>query len=167
MKRGIRFVLGLLVAYLMVFEGSTAFARGPSPYGPQGKRFGAGLYLGEPTGLTFKGYLTERWALDGVAAWSFVDDAFTLVFDGTYEFLDIPLDTRVITVPFYAGVGGKIGVNAGPTDRTTAAIRVPVGVAAQWVNYPVEVFLEIGPGVQVAPESDFDLTGGIGARFYF
>lgn len=165
MKKRSRWIGVLLVAVLI--GPSIALCKSPSPHGPEDKRFGAGLYLGEPTGLTVKGYLTERFALDGVAAWSFTNDAFTLIGDVTYEFLDIPVDTNTITLPFYAGAGVKIGINSGPGDDTSVGIRVPVGVAVQWVEYPIEVFFELAPGIEMAPATDFDLTGGVGVRFYF
>lgn len=136
-------------------------------YGPESKRFGAGLYLGEPTGFTFKGYLTEKFAIDGIAAWAFRDKAFTVIGDVTYDFLDIPIDSDVVTLPFYVGAGAKLEFSAGPRDETIAGIRVPVGVSVQWINHPVEVFAEIAPGVEVVPSTEFDLMGGIGVRYYF
>lgn len=163
-----RILLSSFLAVLLTVCAAPALqAKSPSAYGPKGKRFGVGLHLGEPTGFTLKGYLTQRWALDGIFAWSFIDDALTIIGDATFEILDIPVDTNVITLPFYVGGGGKVAINAGHDDRTEAAIRVPVGLAVQWVNHPVEVFLELGPGVKVAPETEFDLTGGIGVRYYF
>lgn len=164
MKKLCSCLIGFLLSLILC---APVLADPPSPYGPKGKRVGVGVYLGEPTGFTFKGYLTERFAVDGIAAWSFTDDAFTLIGDVTYEFLDIPVDTTVITLPFYAGGGGKVAINAGADDHTEVAIRVPVGLAVQWVQYPVEIFFEVAPGIDVAPETEFDLTGGIGARFYF
>jgi hypothetical protein len=32
---------------------------------------------------------------------------------------------------------------------------------------PVEIFLEIVPGLDLIPGTDFDLDGAIGARYYF
>lgn len=157
--------LGLAVL-LFISAASVASAESPAPYGPKGKRFGAGLHLGEPTGFTLKGYLTQRFALDGIIAWSFVDEALTIIGDGTFEILDIPVGSHVITLPFYAGAGVKVGIDD-ENDDTVVAVRVPVGLAVQWVNHPVEVFLEIAPGVGLAPETNFDLTGGIGVRYYF
>lgn len=156
----------VMAALSLSLGAGRAWAKEPSPYGPKGKRFGVGLHLGEPTGFTLKGYVSKRFAIDGIVAWSFVDEAFTLIGDATFEILDIPVDSQVITLPFYAGAGVKVGIND-KNDDTVVAIRVPVGVAVQWVNTPVEIFLEIAPGVGVAPETNFDLTGGIGARFYF
>jgi hypothetical protein len=158
--------VGLLAA---VLTHQAAAAAESSSYGPKSKRFGAGLYLGDPTGLTLKGYLTERLALDAIVAWSFIESSFTLIGDVTYDILDIPVNASSFTLPFYAGAGGKVGFDKGGNGdgETIAAIRVPVGVAMQFVNYPIEVFLEVAPGVQIIQETEFDLTGGIGARFYF
>lgn len=156
-----------MIMPLMLAVAPLAMAETPSPYGPEGKRFGAGIYLGEPTGFTLKGYPSERFALDGIAAWSFSEEAFTIIGDATYDILDIPVESSVITLPFYVGGGVKIAINAGRNNLTTFGMRVPVGLAVQWVKYPVEVFLELAPGVGIAPDTEFDLTGGLGARFYF
>lgn len=160
------FAVAALLASLLAHN--PVFAA-PAAYGPESRRFGAGLYLGDPTGLTLKGYLTERLALDGIFAWSFIESSLTLIGDVTYDILDIPVNASSFTLPFYAGAGGKIGFDKGGNGdgKTIAAIRVPVGVAMQFVNYPVEVFFEVAPGIQIIPDSEFDLTGGIGARFYF
>jgi hypothetical protein len=141
-------------------------AETPAAYGPEGKRFGIGVYLGEPTGFTGKGFITERLAIDGIVAWSFVDSQFTMIGDATYEFVDIPIHSNVISLPFYAGAGGKVGISNN-SNQTRVGIRIPIGVAAQWKNYPVEAFAELSPGVDVAPSTSFDMTGGVGARFYF
>lgn len=167
MKQKKRWMRSCVMVLALLLVSLPALARKPSPYGPEGKRFGAGLYLGEPIGFTLKGYLTERWSLAGAAGWSFVDDSFALKFDGLYDFLDIPVDTSVITLPFYAGIGGFFSADGGNDDNAEGGILIPVGLAVQWTNYPVEAFLEIEPGIAVAPATDFELMGGIGARFYF
>jgi hypothetical protein len=164
-----RVLISVVVAatvFFMTAAARPALARTPSAYGPEGKRFGAGLYLGEPIGITLKGYLTQRWALMGAAGWSFPEEAFTLKVDGTYDILDIPVDTQVITLPFYLGVGGFMEINENH-EHSEGGIVVPVGLAVQWSKYPVEAFVELEPGIAVAPDTEFELMGGIGARFYF
>lgn len=140
-----------------------------SPYGPKGNRFGVGLYVGDPTGFTFKGYLTQQWAIQGIFAWSFANESFTMIGDAVFDFFDIPVETKKFRLPFYAGVGAKVGLDKGGRNknRTVGGIRIPVGVAMQFVKYPIEVFFEVAPGMEVAPSTDFDITGGLGARFYF
>ncbi len=163
----------IVLALMMMAISLPAMAKGDSSsknaaaYGPESKRIGAGIYLGEPIGFTVKGYVTEKFAIDGIAAWGFRDKAFTVIGDVTYDCLDIPIDSDVATFPFYAGAGAKVEFKAGPNDDTMVGVRIPVGVAAQWRNYPIEMFVELAPGVGVVPSTRFDITGGIGARFYF
>jgi hypothetical protein len=162
-------VFKIVLVSSFLFVSHFAYAD-PSDYGPQHKRFGVGLIIGEPTGLTGKGYLTQQWAIDGIVSWSFVDKGVTLISDATYDFFDLPVETQKVTIPFYVGVGAKLTINKERTnkpDKTSGAIRVPIGLAAQWTDYPIEVFLELAPGIEIAPETEFDVTGGIGARFYF
>lgn len=138
-------------------------------FGPKSKRLGAGFHLGDPTGFSMKGYLSKYLAADGIVAWSFVEESLTFIGDVTYEFFDIPTEATTVTFPFYAGVGGKVAFDrAGKNNgRTIGAVRIPVGVAAQWMTYPIEVFFELSPGMEFAPETVIDVTGGIGARFFF
>lgn len=138
-------------------------------YGPKEKKFGAGIVLGDPTGFTLKGYVAPKLAIDGFVSWSFVEEAFVLIGDVIYEFAEIPVETRKITLPFYAGAGAKIGVDQGGknNNRTVAGLRIPVGIAVQFVQYPIEIFLEVAPGMEVAPSTAVDVTGGLGGRYYF
>ncbi|MBI2345664.1 MAG: DUF3996 domain-containing protein [Deltaproteobacteria bacterium] len=156
------------MVFLLVAIGVPAWA-GVSPHGPEGKRFGLGIVLGDPTGLTGKGYVSERLAVDGIVSWSFIDEAVTLIGDVTYDFFDLSMAGAAVGIPFYAGVGGKVafderGKNA---DRTLVGIRVPVGLAFQWAQHPIELFIEVAPGIELAPATTVDITGGLGARFYF
>lgn len=162
-------ILIFFASFCAVTLFAVALLAGGSEYGPKGKRFGAGIIAGEPTGISLKGYLSRYLALDGIASWSFVDRGLTLIGDVTYDFLDIPLSSSSVTLPFYAGVGGKVAIRPRGRDdhKTIVGIRVPVGVAVQWINYPVEVFFEAGPGIDLVPKTQFDITGGIGARYYF
>jgi len=166
----LRAVTPFIVIIFVVFHSFSSFGAESEPYGPQEKRFGAGIIVGEPTGLALKGYVTPEFAIDGIVSWSFVDDALTLIGDLTYEFFDIPTSDLKFTLPFYAGGGVKIGFDRRGKKskrKTIVGIRIPVGVAMHFSTYPIEIFVELAPGIEVAPKSAFDFTGGIGARFYF
>ncbi len=159
-------VLGVLALGAMLSAEAVA---GAGDYGPKGKRFGAGIYLGEPTGITFKGYLSHSLAIQGLGAWSFVDKSVLGAVDVTYDFVNIPVNSSTVKLPFYAGVGGWIGSDRGGRDegRTVAGVRIPVGIAVQFQNHPVEISFEVAPGVAVAPSTRAEVMGGIGVRFYF
>ena len=161
-----------IIPFLLVFlftAASLGHAKSATPYGPKSKRIGAGLYFGEPIGVTVKGYLTKQWALNGIASWSFVEDAFTLIGDATYDLFDLPENSANFSLPFYAGVGAKLGFGekGANNNKTIFAVHIPVGLAMQFTKQPIEISLELAPGVQMTPKTAFDLTGGLAARFYF
>lgn len=137
-------------------------------FGPEQKRFGLGIIAGEPTGITAKGYLTPKVAVSGIASWSLVNESFTLISDVSYQFFDLA-DTSTVSVPFYVGAGALLGFDQGGKNdgKTLFGVRVPVGVSVQWDNHPFEVFLEVAPGIEMVPDTEFEMTGGVGARFYF
>lgn len=158
---------GLAFFGFILFMGlfKPAFA---TDYGPQGKKFGLGIILGEPSGVTGKYYLSEKFAIDGIVSWSFMDESLVLIADGTYEIVNLSTSASKMSFPLYIGVGAKLTL-AGDDNNDDAlfGIRVPIGIALQWDNHPFEVFFEIAPGFEFIPDGEFDLTGGIGARYYF
>lgn len=155
-----------LLSLIFVLGAQSAQA---SSYGPEQKRFGVGLVAGEPTGFTAKWYFAESLAIDGIASWSFVDESFTLISDVTWDIVELDVNTNEVSVPVYIGAGALLGFDQGGKNdgKTLFGVRVPVGIAAQWENHPFEVFLEVAPGIGFAPSTDFHMTGGIGARFFF
>jgi hypothetical protein len=42
-----------------------------------------------------------------------------------------------------------------------------VGLAYAFADVPIDLFLEVAPILNVVRDTEFDLEGGIGARFYF
>lgn len=173
MKHAIKLVLCSILFFFVLSPVTDAYGRSyTSPaheYGPQGRRFGLGIIAGDPTGLSAKGYVTPKFAIDGIVAWSFVDGGFMMIGDLTYEFFDFSTGMSDFSVPFYVGAGAKVGFDrrGKNSGRTIVGVRVPVGVAMQFVKYPIEVFFEVAPGIELAPSTEFDITGGIGVRWYF
>lgn len=161
-----KFFMPLLALMLIVFLPQSSRA---DDYGPQSRRVGVGIIAGDPTGVTVKGYVAPRTAINGIASWSFIDDAFTLIGDVTYDLLEIDTRSQPLSLPFYVGAGGKFVANNKntPGSDSSFGVRVPVGVAAQFEKIPLEISVEVGPGIELVPETEFDITGGIAARFYF
>lgn len=126
--------------------------------------FGIGIILGEPTGVTVKNWLTEKTAVDFAIAWSFSGSEDALHLHGDYiihNFSLIPVDEG--EMPFYFGVGGRIKFE----DDASVAVRVPLGIDYLFANAPVDLFLEIVPMLELAPDTDFELNGGLGVRYFF
>ena len=139
-----------------------------APAAAQGP-FGLGVVVGEPSGVSAKYFLDARHAVDLALDFSVVDDAFYV--HGDYV-LHVP--SLLAGLPggrwlAYVGVGGKVKVRERKKDRDEAglSVRVPLGVAWMPKAAPIDVFLEVVPGVQVLPSTDPDVDVGLGVRWFF
>ena len=128
-----------------------------------GGPFGLGIILGEPTGISLKLWLGDNHAVDGAVAWSFQDDGSFYVHGSyLYHFPElISVDTG--SLPVYIGIGGKFSLR----DDPYVGIRVPVGLSYIFATAPVDIFLEIAPGIGLLPSTKADWGAGIGVRYYF
>jgi hypothetical protein len=129
----------------------------------QDSGFGLGIILGEPTGLGGKIWLTDLTAVDIAAAWSFSgENAFHIHADYLYHKFDL-FDVERGRLPLYFGIGGRIKLE----DDSVVSIRFPVGIAYLFEGVPVDLFFEIVPMLDIAPDTDFTLNGGVGFRYFF
>lgn len=126
--------------------------------------FGFGAMLGAPTGLSLKYWLNETAAIDGALAWHFGDNSqFQIHTDYLWH---LPISGVTVPngkLPFYVGAG--LRVIAG--DHSNAGIRIPLGLSYLVERAPVEVFAEVVPVVKFAPDTEGDIDGAIGVRYYF
>jgi hypothetical protein len=160
-----RYVRGLILTVILIVCFSVSAKS-------QQKGFGLGIMFGEPTGISFKGWLSERSAIDGGLGWSFAHNGSVHIHaDYLYHFYDVFNTPRL---PLYLGVGGRIKLqntnNNGHNDNSNdvrIGIRVPFGISYQFAEVPVDIFLEIAPILDLNPETDGSVNGAIGARFYF
>jgi hypothetical protein len=132
---------------------------------------GVGIVLGEPTGLTAKQWLGRGHAVDAAAAWSFADET-ALHFQMDYLFhRPGPPEIEAPGLFFHFGLGGRIKLvddeGRGKDDDDRIGVRFPLGLDYLFAKSPLEAFLEIAPILDLAPESDFEINGGIGLRYYF
>ena len=130
----------------------------------QDKGFGLGIILGEPTGVSAKLWTSSENAFDFAAAWSFQGDGHLLLqADYVWHiFRLIPVESGKL--PFYVGVGGRVVF---AEDDAVIGVRVPLGLDYMFSNAPVDIFVELVPILDLAPSTDFDFNGGIGARYWF
>jgi hypothetical protein len=131
------------------------------------KYAGVGFIVGEPTGLSAKFFLNNEHALQFGLAWS-LDGANELHLQGDYIWhryglIDLKNGDEM---PLYFGVGGRFIFSEGDKDDIFG-IRFPVGLDYLFTNYPFDIFVEIVPILDLTPDSDFDLEGALGARFWF
>ncbi len=125
--------------------------------------FSAGVMIGEPTGLTAKLWLSQTSALDLAVAWSFVGTGRVYVHGDYLVHSNNVLRDVPGTTLLYGGVGAKLLI----ADNPVIGVRIPLGVTYLFGNVPLELFLEIAPGLRLLPETQFDGGAGIGIRYQF
>ena len=128
----------------------------------QDSGLGAGIIIGEPTGLSGKTWLSSNDAIDAGMAWSISNGWFHIHADYLrHVFGLIPVEKGKL--PLYFGIGAKIGFG----NDVSLGARVPVGLAYLFDGTPLDVFIEIVPGLEIIPDTQFDMGGGIGVRYWF
>ncbi len=128
----------------------------------QGK-FGLGIVVGEPTGVSAKYWTNGSNAFDFGAAWSFKRDG-NLLLQADYVWHTFSLiPVREGKLPFYFGIGGRVIFSGDPL----IGARIPIGLDYILANAPLDVFAEVVPILDLAPSTNFNLGGGIGVRFWF
>lgn len=126
---------------------------------------GVGLIVGEPTGLSVKYWLSDDEAVDAGAGWSFSGhDSFHLHADYlVHRFEIIDTDEDAGRAPLYYGIGARI---KDKRDGTALGARVPLGISYMFADTPFDLFAEIVPILDLAPDVDLDINVAIGFRFY-
>ena len=125
--------------------------------------FELGVIIGEPTGISYRQFLSSSQALDLAVGWSTKHDNFDL--HGSYLFhtrSDIRLNGQ--RLPFYYGPGGRLKFDK---DDIIIGFKVPLGLYYPFKKFPFSAFIEISPGLNITPDTDFDIMGGIGFRYIF
>jgi hypothetical protein len=169
------FVLGLIATSLLmmasiaraddqIVEGVIA----DQPY--DGYRFGVGAVVGDPTALTLKGRFDSNNALQLHVGWGPIEPnggRLTFALDYLAHFTIFSSETaKTGALSPYVGLGAKMGIREEP-DAVVLGARVPLGLAFLFREAPIELFLEVVPGVYVFPAVAALVDGGIGARVYF
>ena len=129
----------------------------------QDSGFGAGVIFGTQTGLSLKLWTGETTAIAAGMSWSFVDQGYFNIHADMliHRFNLIPVNEGEL--PIYFGLGLKLGFG----NDVKIGIRVPIGLDYMFDTVPIDIFVEIAPGLQLTPATAFDLDGGLGARYYF
>lgn len=141
--------------------GATAKTQSSSDHG----NLGLGVIFGEPTGLSAKLWTTEITAIDLGVAWSFSNDGQFHIF-GDYLFHHFGLfDVSKGSLPVYIGLGGRVLFREDKKD--IIGVRLPIGIEYYFEDWPLAVFGEVVPILDLTPDTDGDISGGIGVRFYF
>jgi hypothetical protein len=150
MKKGV-----LILALVIVLFSGVALS--------QDKDFGLGIILGEPTGISAKKWLDDNSALDAAVAWSLVTpSSFHLHADYLYHDFNL-FSVKKGKLPLYFGIGFRIRIG----DEDRIGIRIPVGLSYLFEQSPLDIFLELGPVLDLTPATKLRLTSSVGIRYFF
>lgn len=154
-------------------------------------RFGLGLELGAPSGLSAKYFLGGKMAIQGgigvIESWGY--DGFHVHAEAIWHPVVLKR-AAAVDIPLYVGVGGRfLSYDHGRADRcwngrsydpcrngdSVIGLRAPVGVAFMLKNTPMDFFVEIALVVDILHIRndygyDYDRTGlygSVGGRYYF
>lgn len=167
MKRFIYFLMILFLflnLYLSIFaKTKTVSQTYYSETYKAAKGFGAGLIFGLSSGISLKNWVSRDGALQFDVSWDFHWGAIGV--GVAYLFHNFKLiEVRDSLLPLYFGIKGWIGLSS----RSLAlGVQVPVGIV--WIpkEAPIDVFLQVEPGIGLIPSTGFAPNAGIGIRYYF
>jgi hypothetical protein len=144
----------LLLAILIAFCSAAGTAQ---------EGFGIGIIVGEPTGISFKNWLSPTRAIDGAAAWSFEgDDALHLHADYLFHNGNLA-QVEGGKLLLYYGLGARLKLQ----EHSRLGVRIPFGAAYLLRASPLDFFLEIVPIMDLVPDTELEFNGGFGIRLYF
>lgn len=121
---------------------------------------GAGIILGNPTGVTAKLWRNKTEALDAGMGFS---EELALYADYLWHGWNILPQPSKGKLPAYIGVGLQVRT----FSPNQYGIRAVAGIAYWLPHNPIEIFLELVPVFRLSPDSAIGSYGGIGLRYYF
>jgi hypothetical protein len=168
-------------------SGSTYRSSGGGGHAYHGhKKFGLGLELGEPDGLNGKVFVNPTGAID--FGLGYIYDHYYYG-DGLHIYGDylwhpaVLANTPSFALPFYVGVGLRFwsfhycdGNNVCDYGGSAVGIRVPFGLAFDFKNAPLDIFIQAIPVLdflggdyymRYRDREHFGIDGSIGIRFWF
>lgn len=142
------------------------FASTTEAYDAPHGRFGIGVVLGEPTGISGKFWISNSGAIDALLGWQFTYNWMVAQSGYLHHFQIRGVSKGSLAA--YIGAGGILFAdfsNDPLQSRVSFAARVPLGL--EYIYNPISFYAEVEPLVLLYPEPDFGFGGGIGFRFYF
>ena len=142
----------------------------------QNKKFGLGIIIGEPTGVSSKLWTSSTNAFDFGIGWSiggdrvgkydgYYDGGSRVHFHMDYLWHSFNAISSIERFPLYYGIGGRL--NSGAGYNSSFAIRGVIGIAWLPRDTPLDIFLEVVPSLQLVTSTGFGIDAGIGTRFFF
>ena len=173
------FAPALLLCLSLSARADTAVVIETAPYTTSdAPRWGLGMMLGEPTGITLKRYLGGRHAFDVYLGGAY-GPGVRVGFDYLWGIARLLSDRSAADLNFYLGVGPFVGVLRGPCGGIDnwryqcdgdlyAGGRMPIGLELKFRTAPFSLGLEVAPGLAFAPgRAGYIVDASLVARVLF
>ena len=121
---------------------------------------GAGVILGNPTGVTGKYWIDGTRAVDVGLGFSTDLAVYGDYLWHGWNVLPQPAQGKM---PVYLGLGAQVRT----LDDAEFGIRTVAGIAYWLPNNPVELFFEVVPVFRLTPGTSVGLDAGLGLRYYW
>jgi len=132
----------------------------------EARNFGLGLIIGDPTGLSLKGFLSADHAIDGAVGLGLIG-GHDLIVQADFLWL-FPLHRwSSATLDMHLGVGPKLGIKNKGEDEVRIGARGPFGVSVMFLEAPFDVFAEVAAGLWILKDVKLDVDVAIGGRYWF
>lgn len=119
-----------------------------------------GVILGEPTGLSLKHWQSNDTAFDAALAWSLSGNESVHLHANYLKHNWLDVDSG--SLAFYYGIGARALLS----DNSRFGVRVPIGLQYLIPDSRLGLFFEVAPLLDLIPDTDFDVNGGIGIRYF-
>ncbi len=122
-----------------------------------------GLMFGEPTGVSYKYFITDVNAIDACAAISFIPDAvFQLSADFLRHYYHFA-NAGEGRLPLVYGAGLAVQFR----KETRLGIRIPVGLTYIIQKLPLALFIDVAPRFDIVPDTEVSINAAVGIRYRF
>ncbi len=162
----------VVFALCVILVASPAFADDQDGRSAEKGTFGAGIIIGEPTGVTAKLYVKDDQALQAAAGFAFVGGGIHMHLD--YVFHPVILQSRDSFVLLaYVGPGVRLIQYRDGRDQDFVALglRAVGGLLFDFKGNPLDAFVEVGGVLEYGFDDDEGfgpaLNVAAGVRYYF
>jgi hypothetical protein len=132
----------------------------------EARTFGLGVILGDPTGVSAKGFLSADHAIDGAVGLGLIGGQ-DLIVQADFLWLFQVQRWSSATLDLHLGVGPKLGIKGKGDDEIRIGARAPFGLSVMFLEAPFDVFAEVAAGLWVVKDVKLDVDVAIGGRYWF
>jgi len=123
---------------------------------------GLGLMLGDPSGISGKLWDNHKsQAIEAGISWSIIDDSLFII--GGWNKTLWKTSQSGFSLNLYPGIGAFLGIR----NHFSIGPNIPLGADFILRNIPINISLEVSPGLSVIPKTSFKLFGFLGIRYVF